>query len=416
MKQLLSFFVLGLLLVPGIASAENVYSHVAVTSDVTNAGHATGEPDGNYVIFNSSSSWIEFGFPQTSQESVGLHVHMNGNESSSLTYWLMDGSTITRDSTIHIGTTNETMDVTIMNSQAATYDRIRVFPNEPFVQIDAAWIEVDDDEEVAPEEAVDTDGDELSDEIEAIMGTDPLNPDTDGDGMNDYQELLNESDPVVANTHDRHPTFPALYKIQDDSNPATTHDTAVYAIDSEGKRRPFTNETVYFSWFDSFSEVVEITPEAMADIPLGASMPMHHGTWLVKIQSANDVYAVERGNVLRRIPDEATAELFYGPDWATRVRDLPPTDWPRYTVGEDLSLIHPDEFIVRDDNLIVWHVRNGVKRQITEFDLFFHGIQRDLIVAYNEFETITDEADNLLQNYTTGILYDRTDDFGWYDF
>jgi hypothetical protein len=43
----------------------------------------------------------------------------------------------------------------------------------------------------------DTDNDGLNDSIEAIQGTDPLNPDTDGDGFWDGEEFLSGCDPLV---------------------------------------------------------------------------------------------------------------------------------------------------------------------------------------------------------------------------
>lgn len=48
---------------------------------------------------------------------------------------------------------------------------------------------------------IDTDGDLLADEVEAILGTDPNNPDTDGDGIDDGTEVrVVGSDPRVADT------------------------------------------------------------------------------------------------------------------------------------------------------------------------------------------------------------------------
>lgn len=44
--------------------------------------------------------------------------------------------------------------------------------------------------------ALDSDGDGLSDDEEAVIGTDPNNPDTDGDGINDNDEVNGGSDPL----------------------------------------------------------------------------------------------------------------------------------------------------------------------------------------------------------------------------
>jgi hypothetical protein len=43
---------------------------------------------------------------------------------------------------------------------------------------------------------VDSDGDGLTDDIEALLGTDPLNPDSDGDGLLDGQEDANHNGKV----------------------------------------------------------------------------------------------------------------------------------------------------------------------------------------------------------------------------
>lgn len=45
-------------------------------------------------------------------------------------------------------------------------------------------------------EIIDTDGDGLSDESEAFLGSDPQNADTDGDGYSDKQEILNGYNPI----------------------------------------------------------------------------------------------------------------------------------------------------------------------------------------------------------------------------
>ena len=47
----------------------------------------------------------------------------------------------------------------------------------------------------------DSDGDGLSDEEEAEIGTDPNNPDTDGDGFSDGEEVRKGTDPLDPNSH-----------------------------------------------------------------------------------------------------------------------------------------------------------------------------------------------------------------------
>ena len=49
-----------------------------------------------------------------------------------------------------------------------------------------------------PPAPADTDGDGLTDDEEAALGTDPNNPDTDGDGVSDGDEVANGTDPLAA--------------------------------------------------------------------------------------------------------------------------------------------------------------------------------------------------------------------------
>jgi hypothetical protein len=47
---------------------------------------------------------------------------------------------------------------------------------------------------------IDTDGDNIVDAIELLLGTDPNNPDTDGDGIRDDYEVLVGTNPLNANS------------------------------------------------------------------------------------------------------------------------------------------------------------------------------------------------------------------------
>lgn len=49
----------------------------------------------------------------------------------------------------------------------------------------------------------DQDGDELADEEELVIGTDPANPDSDGDGYSDGVEVASGFDPLIAAPNDR---------------------------------------------------------------------------------------------------------------------------------------------------------------------------------------------------------------------
>ena len=95
-----------------------------------------------------------------------------------------------------------------------------------------------------------------------------------------------------------------LIKIEDDGDASTTHDQALYILGADEQRHTFFNETIFFSWFNNFDDVLEIPAEQMASYPLGANVPVRSGTHLVKIESDPKVYAVENEGTLRWITTE----------------------------------------------------------------------------------------------------------------
>lgn len=113
--------------------------------------------------------------------------------------------------------------------------------------------------------------------------------------------------------------------------------SAVYYCGRDGGRYVFQNESTFFSWYENFDDVVFVTTEEMASIPLSGVVTYKPGSFMVKILSSPKIYAVAKGGVLRFVPSAEIAESIYGPKWATYVRDLPDAFWPAYEVGEDVS-------------------------------------------------------------------------------
>ncbi|MBI3626685.1 hypothetical protein HY224_01415, partial [Candidatus Uhrbacteria bacterium] len=70
------------------------------------------------------------------------------------------------------------------------------------------------------------------------------------------------------------PAAPAL--IKDDRH------TTVFYLATNGRRYVFPNEDTYYSWYGDFREVVKISQEAMASIPIGGVARIRPGTWLVR--------------------------------------------------------------------------------------------------------------------------------------
>ncbi len=122
--------------------------------------------------------------------------------------------------------------------------------------------------------------------------------------------------------------------------------SAVYYYGSDGNRYAFPNEKVFFTWYDDFDDVVEISDDDMADLPLSGIVTYRPGIRMVKIQSVPNVYAVSAGAVLHWVTTEEVAEALYGSSWNAYIDDVSDAFWYHYSFGGDLTLssgYDPDE-------------------------------------------------------------------------
>jgi len=111
---------------------------------------------------------------------------------------------------------------------------------------------------------------------------------------------------------------------------------AVYYCGSDGKRYVFPNEKTYFTWYDDFSEVVQITPEELALVPIGGNARYRPGVRLVKIQTDPKVYAVSRGGMLRWVTSPEAAEKLYGTNWPDKIDDISDVFFVNYVIGDPI--------------------------------------------------------------------------------
>lgn len=111
---------------------------------------------------------------------------------------------------------------------------------------------------------------------------------------------------------------------------------AVYYVGKDGKRHSFPNSKVFFTWYAGFDNVVTVSPEVMASLPIGKNVTYRPGVRLVKFQSLNKVYAVSKTEGLRWISTEALASEKYGDNWNTKVDDIDDTFFGNYKFGSDI--------------------------------------------------------------------------------
>lgn len=111
----------------------------------------------------------------------------------------------------------------------------------------------------------------------------------------------------------------------------------LYYVAADGKRYVYPNVNIYNSWFTNFNDVVTISAEALAAIPLGGSIQYRPGIILIKVQTDPKVYAVSQNGTLRWVKTESLARQLYGDDWANLVDDLQASFFASYHIGDDID-------------------------------------------------------------------------------
>lgn len=115
--------------------------------------------------------------------------------------------------------------------------------------------------------------------------------------------------------------------------------SAVYYVGEDGFRYVFPNDKTYFTWYSDFSSVETISDEMLAKIQMGGNVTYQPHMRMVKIQSDPKTYYVAFNGTLRWITSEAVAEAAYGPEWNTKIDDIPDGFFTNYTIGDSVDSI-----------------------------------------------------------------------------
>jgi hypothetical protein len=112
---------------------------------------------------------------------------------------------------------------------------------------------------------------------------------------------------------------------------------AVYYYAINGARYCFPNEKIFFTWYSGFSNVKTITDAELAAIPLRGNVTYRPGSKMVKVVSLSNVYAVDRGRVLRWITSEEAVIALYGADWRKEIDDIDVALFVNYRLGSNIA-------------------------------------------------------------------------------
>lgn len=155
---------------------------------------------------------------------------------------------------------------------------------------------------------------------------------------------------------------------------------AVYLVNDRGERMYFPNSEVFFTWYADFKNVREISPLCVEDYPLGGGVNFRPGTFLVKTSYSNNVYAIEPGNIRRKITSAEIAAALYGADWEKSVRVIHENFMLNLTTGEPLtsSTPHNGQFVRASGSSTVYWVRHNSLTPVSEVPLAFQKEVREL--------------------------------------
>jgi hypothetical protein len=166
--------------------------------------------------------------------------------------------------------------------------------------------------------------------------------------------------PTVVNAQAACPTLEAgdLFKVPNNS--------AVYLLNADMERLYFPHATVYKTWYEDYSGVVEIPNTCVDAYPAPSSAPFgvnyRPGSTLVKVQISPSVYVVETGNKKSKLGSEAVARSLYGDNWASKVMDIADVFWPNYTTtGDEITeaVPHNGMLVKTSGSSNVYHVVDG---------------------------------------------------------
>lgn len=117
----------------------------------------------------------------------------------------------------------------------------------------------------------------------------------------------------------------------------TANNPAVYYYGDDGMRHAFPTERVFWSWYDDFDDVRTVSPSFMALLPIGKNVTFRPGSVLVRFETDNNVYAIDKGARLRKYISAYITMLDYGTNWTSLFVTLPDVLRNNYGTGKEID-------------------------------------------------------------------------------
>lgn len=151
--------------------------------------------------------------------------------------------------------------------------------------------------------------------------------------------------------------------------------STVYYYGYDGMRYTFPNEKTYMTWYSDFSGVTTISDSALADLSLAGNVVYRPGSYWIKVQSDDKVYAVSTDGSIHWIESETVATDYAGSSWASRVQDVPDVFFTDYTVGSSLMTATAFDGMLYMDGGSYYISWGGEKRMVSSAGRSANGLQ-----------------------------------------
>jgi hypothetical protein len=157
--------------------------------------------------------------------------------------------------------------------------------------------------------------------------------------------------------------------------------TTVYYYGYDGMRYTFPNEKTYMTWYSDFSDVNTISDSALADLSLAGNVVYRPGSYWIKVQSDDKVYAVSTDGSIHWIESEDVAVDYAGSNWNTRIQDVPDVFFGDYTVGSSLMTATAFDGMLYMDGGSYYISWGGEKRMVSSAGRSANGLMASMFLS-----------------------------------
>jgi|GEM_PF-4510800 len=174
---------------------------------------------------------------------------------------------------------------------------------------------------------------------------------------------------------------------------------AVYQIGSDGRKYVYPDQKTFNTWYDDFSDVLEVELEDLDTIDDGGTVTFQPGTRLITHRNTAKVYAVGEDGELTYIPNEETARKFYGNLWYQLVLDIDPGVFAiayRIRQGSLADDNLPEGSLIEEEGTGDYYIiEDGQRRKVLQELLRLQNFIKKQIIKIERLSKVYDKGDDV---------------------